>query len=223
MKKGRRLRLRPGQLDFSTSWSQHPIANVARRCFFMAKERGRNWAFIVYPESAPLDWIDVIREELVPGFVSPLHDKDENEDGETKKPHWHVLLMFNGNKSAEQVHEISEKVNGTIPVMVKDLRSYARYLCHLDDPNKAQYEPKDVVELCGTDYLEKMKSLKDTDSTLSEIMDWCIQERCYSFFRLVNHSREFEPEWFRVLNTSKTVFMVHWLKSLEWEVKAGNF
>jgi hypothetical protein len=42
-------------------------------------KRGRNWGIIVYPESAPKDWLDIIRME--PVAVSPLHDKDVNPDG----------------------------------------------------------------------------------------------------------------------------------------------
>ena len=37
--------------------------------------RSRNWNIIVYPESAPADWKDLLVQEV--SFVcSPLHDKD---------------------------------------------------------------------------------------------------------------------------------------------------
>src|SRR5699024_11179639 len=53
-------------------------------------ERTRNWTFVVYPESAPEDWREIIDDLHVPWIESPLHDKDVNPDGEIKKPHWHV-------------------------------------------------------------------------------------------------------------------------------------
>ena len=56
--------------------------------------RTRNYATVVYPESAPSDWIDKLTECFVPAFISPLHDKDINPGGEPKKPHYHVIIML---------------------------------------------------------------------------------------------------------------------------------
>ena len=50
----------------------------------MAENRKRNWVFVLYPDSAPENWREQLREMLVPGFVSPLHDKDVNADGDRK-------------------------------------------------------------------------------------------------------------------------------------------
>ena len=51
--------------------------------------RVRNYATIVYQESAPAGWLDILDELHIPAFVSPLHDKDLNKEGEIKKAHWH--------------------------------------------------------------------------------------------------------------------------------------
>ena len=189
----------------------------------MAKdERKRNWVFVVYPDSAPENWREILREMLVPGFISPLHDSDVNADGEPKKPHWHVLLTFKGNKSYEQIKEITDRLNAPAPQVCKDIRAYARYLCHLDNPEKAQYEVASVECLGGADYLDKVKCAADTDTALSEMMDWCIEQGCFSFFRLSNYARRSRPDWFRVISSSRTVFLTAWLKSMEWEVRNGN-
>ncbi|WP_225354628.1 Rep family protein, partial [Ligilactobacillus murinus] len=55
-------------------------------------DRARTWTFIVYPESAPENWRDLLDEYHVPWVESPLHDKDINPDGTVKKAHWHVIL-----------------------------------------------------------------------------------------------------------------------------------
>ena len=60
------------------------------------ESKTRNWATVVYPESAPEEWRDILIQIHVPSLVSPLHDKDENPNGEPKKPHYHVLLMYDG-------------------------------------------------------------------------------------------------------------------------------
>lgn len=185
-------------------------------------ERKRNWAFVVYPDSAPEDWREILRGELVPGFISPLHDMDANADGEAKKAHWHVLLTFRGNKSFDQVKEITDRLGAPIPQVCKDIRAYARYLCHLDNPEKAQYEVADVECLGGADYLDKIESAADTDAALAEMMDWCIEHRCYSFFRLSNYARTQRTDWFRVITSRRTVYLMAWLKSMEWEAQKGT-
>ena len=53
-------------------------------------QKGRDWTFIVYPESAPLDWRNILDETHIKWIESPLHDKDFNADGTLKKPHWHI-------------------------------------------------------------------------------------------------------------------------------------
>ena len=92
----------------------------------MAENRKRNWVFVLYPDSAPENWREQLRDMLVPGFISPLHDKDVNADGTPKKPHWHVILTFKGLKSYEQVKAITEKLNAPAPQICKDTRAYAR-------------------------------------------------------------------------------------------------
>ena len=37
--------------------------------------RTRNYACVVYPDSAPENWKEIIAESKVPVFISPLHDQ----------------------------------------------------------------------------------------------------------------------------------------------------
>ena len=53
-----------------------------------ADSRARNWSLVVYPESAPENWRDILDDYHIPWVESPLHDKDINPDGEIKKAHW---------------------------------------------------------------------------------------------------------------------------------------
>lgn len=186
--------------------------------------RARNFCFVVAEESAPSGWLETLQEQHVQGFVSPLHCDDMNPDGEKKFSHWHVMLMFKGKKSLEQVKAIAHEVgavNDYVQV-VQDARGYARYLCHLDNPEKAPYSKGDVVALGGADYLQYIGSALDTDAALGEMMDWCIEQGCFSFFRLSNYARKERPDWFRVITSSRTVFLTAWLKSMEWEAKNGG-
>lgn len=186
--------------------------------------RKRNFVFVVARESAPEDWREILSEEHVPAFISPLHDKDVNADGEAKFEHWHVMLMFKGKKTIEQVKEIAHKVgavNDYVQVC-QDVRGYARYLCHLDNPEKHQYSTADVTAMGGADYLSVIGSAADTDTALGEMMDFCISNGCYSFYRLSIYARNNRPDWFRVITSSRTVFLTAWLKSMQWEINNGN-
>ena len=75
------------------------------------------WLFEFYPDSAPENWREIINSWLVDCLVSPLHDSDVNEDGTPKKPHWHGILFFDGQKSFEQVKELIAPLNGPIPIV----------------------------------------------------------------------------------------------------------
>lgn len=63
------------------------------------EKRTRNWWFVLYPDSAPNNWKAILNDLHIQYYVSPLHDKDINPDGEMKKPHWHVIVTFEGIKA----------------------------------------------------------------------------------------------------------------------------
>ena len=61
-----------GQCTFFSCWTR-------KGGFYFGKIlKKRNWAFVVYPESAPSDWIEQLQQRGVVGAISPLHDKDLN-------------------------------------------------------------------------------------------------------------------------------------------------
>ena len=103
--------------------------------------KSRFWSFILYPESAVIDWKNILIEMGCVFAVSPLHDKDVTPEGEIKKEHWHILLQFEGPTTFNNVKDnICDVVGGTIPKKVISMRGYYRYLTHADNPEKAQYD-----------------------------------------------------------------------------------
>ena len=110
----------------------------------------RYWSFIVYPESCMENWTSWLEEKGTRFAVSPLHDRDIDPNGEPKKPHWHVLIEFDGPKRYRTVkEEICDKIGATIPKKVESLRGYYRYLTHMDNPEKADYTGEKVDEYNG--------------------------------------------------------------------------
>ena len=111
----------------------------------------RNWAFVLYPESAPEDWFERLQKKGLQGAVSPLHDKDLNADGEPKKAHYHVIVTYSGPTSFNVVKSLCDELNCPVPQPLEQIRGYYRYLTHKDNPEKAQYSDDDIRILNGFD------------------------------------------------------------------------
>ena len=121
----------------------------------------RNWAFVVYPESAPSDWIEQLQQRGVVGAISPLHDRDLLPTGEPKKAHWHVIVTYEGPTAQSVVERLTELLNAPKPIPLEGVRGYYRYLTHKDNPEKFQYDEKDIQTMNGfsiRDFVEMTKS-----------------------------------------------------------------
>ncbi len=179
--------------------------------------RFRNFATVVYPESAPSNWLDIISGFFVPAFVSPLHDKDINPTGEPKKPHYHVLLMFEGKKSIEQVKALFEQIGGVGCEVVNSLRGYSRYLCHLDNPEKVQYPQDQVTAFCGADYQGNIGLPTDKYKCISEMISFCKSNGIIYYCDLLEYAESHRFDWFRVLCDSGTLVVKEYLKCLDYK------
>jgi hypothetical protein len=129
----------------------------------MAKNnvKKRNWAFVGYPESLPEDWKNILRETGLQCAISPLHDKDLDPTGETKKPHYHVIACYSGPTSYNVVKALTDRLNAPGPQALEQVRGYYRYLTHKDNPEKAQYSENEIETIngfCIMDFVELTKS-----------------------------------------------------------------
>lgn len=187
------------------------------------KGRTRNFATVVYPDSAAENWQEVLAEQFVPAFISPLHDQDKNPDGTDKKAHWHVVIMFEGVKTLEQANSIFNKICGVGCEVVQSLRGYSRYLCHLDNPEKYQYNVEDVRSLCGADYNGVIGLVTDKYKAIGEMIDYCEDNRVISYSELLKYCRNERFDWFRVLCDNGTVVMKEYLKSKSWTERGNTY
>ena len=184
-----------------------------------AARRFRNFATVVYPDSedTPDSWLSILEEFKTPVLVSPFHDSDLNVTGEPKKPHYHVLIMFEGMKSQDQVRELFGQIGGVGLETVNSLRGYARYLCHLDNPDKYQYSPAEVRQMSGADFLEIIGLPSDKYEMIGEMIDYCQAEMVFSYAALLIYARINRNDWFRILCDSGTLVMKEFIKSLRWQ------
>lgn len=134
--------------------------------------KARYWSLIVYPDSAPANWIEQLQFTGLPFCISPLHDKDTNPDGEVKKAHWHVILCYGGPTTYNNVKKsIADKLNAASPKYLQSVKGMYRYFTHQDNPEKYQYDKKDIQCFGGfsiDDYAEMTMSEEDRIATSIE-------------------------------------------------------
>lgn len=183
--------------------------------------RFRNWATVFYPESCPDNYLDIITEWKVPCYLSPLHEKDVNANGEPKKAHFHLILAFEAKQSKDSVEYYTSQVNSVGLERVKSLRGYCRYLCHLDNPEKAQYSVSDVRCFAGADIYNAVDLPSDRYAIIRDIIQFCSDNGIFLYCDLLEYCMTVKPDWFRVLCDSGTYVIKEYLKSVTFKMKIG--
>lgn len=166
-----------------------------------AGQRTRNWTFIVYPESAADNWREQLDDEHLEWIESPLHDRDENATGEPKKAHIHVLVLYQGVKTFEQVRPLTERLRATIPQMCASAKALVRYMAHLDNPEKAQYDIGGIVGHGGVDLAELLRpSSSERYSLIREMINHVRENGIVEFCDLMDYAAaERFDDWFPLL------------------------
>lgn len=139
----------------------------------MAKTlKSRWWWFICYPDSLPDNWIDVLTYTGIPFIVSPLHDKDINGEGEYKKPHYHVVVVFDNPTTYNHVlTHCCKPINATIPQVILNLAGSIAYLTHKGLSGKAQYQIDDLRCFNGSHvYLKDEDYVNDVYTAIETII-----------------------------------------------------
>lgn len=188
----------------------------------MADSRYRVWSCIVYPESAPKNWEEILDDKHISFAVSPLHEFDVNElDGEVKKAHYHVILAFEGKKTFEQVFELTDQLNAPIPKRVDSIRGAVRYLVHYDNPEKHQYNISDIRCFGGFDLSDYFQaSTQQRYQLIKDMCNWCLDTGCIEFSDLTRFAMECHYEdWFPLLCDNSAYVIQCFIKSLRHKAK----
>lgn len=177
--------------------------------------RALGWSCIVYPESAPDNWRDILDDLHLEWIESPLHDQDLNATGELKKAHWHVLILFGSVKSYDQVKEITEALNCPSPQKCHNSRALVRYMAHIDNPDKAQYNVSDIVGHGGVDISELLKpSSSERYSLIREMIEFVKSAEIIEYQDLMDYAAENRfDDWFPLLCDNSTIVINSYIKS----------
>ena len=183
----------------------------------MASKRAKHWTFICYPESVPDYWQELLKATHIKIAISPLHDKDLNPTGEEKKAHYHVFVEYESLKSLDQVKEITESINATIPQIVHSPVGMIRYFIHKDNPEKHQYNWEDIVLYNGFD-ISKYDSYTENeiDHIIADITAFIDDNVVLEYADLIAYTRDPENEhfedWYRIIRKN-TIFFNSYITS----------
>lgn len=183
------------------------------------KEKYRNFTAIMWDDSVTSNWRDIIAGWHIPCIVSPHHDHDVNPAGEPKKPHRHIMLTFAQPRTIGSAEELFKEINAQTyihEIVVKDLRSMARYFCHLDEDHKYIYNVDDVECFAGADYLSMINLSSDKYKTIREMQQFCHDNGIYYISTLFDYAYDNnKQDWYRALCDYARETMLSYMKSIK--------
>lgn len=162
------------------------------------KFRDRTLALLLYPEDGShRSAIEKIKSSY--DYAMILHDRDCDENGEIKKPHWHVILRF---KNQQWNTSISKDLGVELNYIqkVKNFDNALQYLIHYNDSDKYQYDISEVkgnlknrlkekINIAnkseGEKVMELIKFIESFDNYLSvkELACFCAENGYWAEFR----------------------------------------
>lgn len=194
----------------------------------------RNWAFLVYPTkeqlekigskydgsdgygSVPDDWQEQLQLSGLRYAISPLHDKDVLDDGSgrTKKPHYHVIVVYGSPTTYNNVKRLTDSLNAPQPIQLEQVRGYYRYLTHMDNPEKYQYDATDIVVGGGFDIVDFIELTKSEVEAIKFKLQLLIrEENIFEYSEFMDYIQDkFDQEIYSVASTN-TLFFNSYLKS----------
>lgn len=176
---------------------------------------GRYWEYVVYPDSAPSDWMYQIEMTGLKVAISPLHDKDVIEGtDEPKKPHWHVLCIWKNKTTFKHAISLCDMFNSPVPMRKEDVQGAFDYHTHKNHANKAQYDDRDRKLLNGLVKSDITKLTEDDIRIMTaEIIAIIRSEEIYEYGHLVDYLLDHQLHEFFSWVTSHTIMFDKYVTS----------
>ena len=135
-------------------------------------DKFRYFQFEMYEESCPENWVEIMKDSSFEFAVSPVHNqKDSSEDSEEIKPHRHVVFHTAGNspwtfkRASTILCKLGLPANGYIEPCFHP-RNAQRYLIHLDNPEKQQFESFKEILIVNNFPLDLTKELSTEEKRI---------------------------------------------------------
>ncbi|MCM1050250.1 MAG: Rep family protein [Clostridiales bacterium] len=172
------------------------------------EQRFYSYTFEMYVESLPQSFEEELKN-LHCKVAYILHDRDKyaesdlkkyiknNEGkppdwkvGDIKKPHYHIVLKFENLKSIKGVLLMLAPLEVKYIEPVQTERGMIRYLIHIDDVEKYQYNKKDIVLYGGYNIDKFFESDKDINDIKKELRNILLKDNgfyTYNYFDFYNY------------------------------------
>lgn len=135
------------------------------------KYRDRCHCLLLYPDNEEHSKaLNIIENSY--DYACILHDKDISDDGNLKKPHFHVVLRFqNAVWSSSICSELGIETNYI--QKARNLPNALLYLIHANDPDKVQYNISDVKGCLKKRLVQELTKINKTESEkVTELFDF---------------------------------------------------
>ncbi len=190
----------------------------------MVKEKRSNkWAFLIYKESAPSNYFEVLEGLHIPFVLSPWHDKDiDKNTRKLKKTHKHGAFFFDSLKSYTQVSElISDRLNGPTHVeVVMSPKGMLDYFIHASNREKTPYDINHIESGCGFD-LDQFLVEQSSKDILNKIIDIIEDNNFTEFEDLVLYARSNHSTLLKLI-IERTYFFAKYLDSRRYNPNKGK-
>lgn len=132
---------------------------------------------VLFPDSVTYDCNHslTVAVQLFDQYAFILHDSDIHEDGTPKKSHWHLIgrraVPMRFRTVCDKLELPLECMTAPDPKFRSSFRSSFRYLLHLDNPDKYQYQLEQLSTNISEDEMKRYIEYDAKPSAESDALD----------------------------------------------------
>ena len=196
----------------------------------------RAWFIEIYEESVNPNYVNILKNTGYKIAISPIHNKDvwtaddekenpEHVGGSYKKPHRHIIILFNGSRKLKDVEPIIESINAYKHCQVINNKQKAyEYLFHKNDTDKYRYAEENIILLNCTkndflsmEYVDILNYIDDNNiKTISSLLKQLRKDENYELLKYVSNNTYFVKSYLDELRKeydNKIIDTQNYLKS----------
>lgn len=180
--------------------------------------KARYWTGVLYPENMIDDWQEEIGDLLQLPYVYCIHDKDLDNDGDSRKVHVHLMIVFPNTTTQKHAMSVFDVLSAsgksalnTIQAVI-NVRSMYNYLIHDTDTckrkNKHLYDKKDRIVGNNFDIgTYEQVSAQEKINMAKELSDIIMREHFIDFGEFYLYvTSNFDDVYFEILKTNSGFF-----------------
>lgn len=131
--------------------------------------RSRLWGAVIYPEDESHCNMLKVLEEKHFQYAGIMHSSDVDDDGNLKKAHWHIVIYLPNARWRDALAKELGIMQNYLQVG-SSFRSMCRYLIHIDNPDKYQYDLSDVFGTLASKVHKFCDDSSDEDARIIRLL-----------------------------------------------------